>query len=203
MRIGGHVGIAKNVEVEARVGQAEGGGVGKGSECRCCCWVLLRWLRLAVLMVVVPLVLVCCCCCRRCRCWPHLAGRLELDELGVQTLVGLAEDVVALLGVAEHLLEVLYALVLALAVGPLRRSVLCSSALCVVRLAMQIRASLSLSPLFPLQFSSLFPSRARESVTKTRKNKQILTESTDGGAFLYRFSRFLFAGAFGAVGEAS
>jgi len=54
----------------------------------------------------------------------HVGGRLEGDVLGVERGVGLAEHVVALLGVVEQLLEVLYPLVLALSVRPLRGAVL-------------------------------------------------------------------------------
>lgn len=56
-------------------------------------------------------------------------GGLERDVFGVQRGVGLAEHVVALLGVVEHLLEVFDALVFALAVGALRGAVLGSSSL--------------------------------------------------------------------------
>lgn len=51
-------------------------------------------------------------------------GGLEGDVFSVERGVGLAEHVVALLGVVEQLLEILYPLVLALAVRPLRGAVL-------------------------------------------------------------------------------
>ena len=56
-------------------------------------------------------------------------GGLEGDVFGVEGGVRLAEHVVPVLGVVEQLLEVLYPLVLALAVGSLRGAVLGSPAL--------------------------------------------------------------------------
>jgi hypothetical protein len=54
---------------------------------------------------------------------------LELKVFRLQVCVRLAQHVVARLGVVQHLLQVLNPLVLALPVGPLRGTVLCSAAL--------------------------------------------------------------------------
>ena len=49
---------------------------------------------------------------------------LEGDVLGLESSVGLVEHVVPIVGIVKHLLKVLYPLILALAVGPLRCTIL-------------------------------------------------------------------------------
>ena len=99
-----HVRVHKHVQLEAVDGRVEGHGGGAGAVCGD---VVLR----GVAVLVVDL------------------GGLEGDVFGVEGGVRLAEHVVPVLGVVEQLLEVLYPLVLALAVGSLRSAVLGSPAL--------------------------------------------------------------------------
>lgn len=49
---------------------------------------------------------------------------LESDVLSVESSVGLVEYVVPIIGIVKHLLKVLYPLILALTVGPLRCTIL-------------------------------------------------------------------------------
>lgn len=100
-----HVRVHKHVHLEAVDGRVEGHGGGVAGAV--CGDVVLR----VVAVLVVDL------------------GGLEGDVFGVEGGVGLAEHVVSALGVGEQLLEVLYPLVLALAVGSLRGAVLGSPAL--------------------------------------------------------------------------
>lgn len=89
---------------------------------------------------------------------------VKSENLHVEGSISLAERFMFLLVVLENPLQVPYALILSLPIGPLRGTVLGSSPLLRVR--------------------------------NTRLNKCLgwvaLTERTEGGAFLYLFSRFLF-----------
>lgn len=71
--------------------------------------------------------------------------RLELDVLGAQLHVRLVENVAARSRFAKHLLQILYALILALAVGSLGGAVLGPPALCEVRAMSVLGPSLTLS----------------------------------------------------------
>ena len=99
-----HVRVHKHVHLEAIDGRVEGHAGGAGAVCGD---VVLRGVAVLVM---------------------DLRG-LEGDVFGVEGGVCLAEHVVSVLGVGEQLLEVLYPLVLALAVGSLRGAVLGSPAL--------------------------------------------------------------------------
>ena len=98
---------------------------------------------------------------------------LELDIFGLQGGVCLGQDVVLLLSFGQEHLEVFNALILSLSVGSLRRTVLCSPTL-----SQEIHVSTG---------------NARDCSLNMLGQH---TDSTDGGAFLYLFSRFRFAAGF-------
>lgn len=118
-----------------------------------------------------------CCRVRRCRDLLLVdCRRLELEVFRLQFGVCLTDHIVARLGVVEHLFQVLDPLVFPLSVGSLRSTVLCSAAL------------LGLG-----QHRIFVCGLVGDVMVALLSGRPRLTDRTEGGAFLYLFSRFLLA----------